>query len=119
MRLLGATPKLGDRSDSQCIMSETDPHDVHPLYIRQEAQKVGRFFAHLYVDRGLAFFGIVAAITFWATDHSQQAGWILLASGAFLAAAAYDKLLYDRSYRSFEKRFEVSPRDYLANHPQD
>lgn len=100
-------------------MSEENPNDAHPLYIKQEAQKVGRFFAHLYVDRGLAFFGIVAAFTFWLVQNTQLAGWVLLASGAFLAAAAYDKLLYDRSYRSFEKRFSVSPREYLATHDQD
>lgn len=100
-------------------MSDENREEVHPLYIRQEAQKVGRFFAHLYVDRGLAFFGVGVAFTFWLVQNSQLAGWALLASGAFLIAAAYDKLLYDRSYRVFEKRFEISPRDYLEAHPQD
>lgn len=101
-------------------MPDTKPpesQEVHPLYIRQEAEKVATIFARLYVNRGIALFGIGVAFTFWLASSPQVAGVILLIAGFLLLLASYDKTIYDRAFRNFEQRFSVSPKDYLANHP--
>lgn len=99
------------------MTDDQQPEQVHPLYIRQEAEKVATFFARLYINRGIALFGIGIGFVFALVGNKSFSGWVLIVAGSLLALAAYDKLIYDRAFRSFEKRFSISPKDYLTQNP--